>query len=244
MNAIWTQIIQRIELAIFPMGRGQNPLLKPSRIPPPKSSPIGPCEHIALGAMKEGRDLLERKPNVHPKYSRLSHETLASCPYYDYCHDTYVMPDGNVGNYYYLDLLGSTMAVPVLPDGRFVLVRQHRYLVNRASLEFPAGGLKRGLDPLENARAELREEAGYVAARWTKIGAFAPCNGLSNEMCHVYIAEDLSVVGAAPEPSEEIEVVELTAAEIEEKIRTGALWDGMTLAALRQYEACSRGGAR
>jgi ADP-ribose pyrophosphatase len=171
------------------------------------------------------------------KWSRLSQETLFSCAYHDFCHDRYMQPDGAVGDYWYVHLSGSAMIVPRLASGELVLVRQHRYLMERSSLEFPAGGIKRGADPLQTARQELQEETGYVASSWRKIGEFAPCNGLSDELCHVYVASGLSIVGANPEPTEELEVAYFSLSQLQTQVRNGELWDGMTLSSLRIFEA-------
>jgi ADP-ribose pyrophosphatase len=171
------------------------------------------------------------------KWSRLSKETLQSCPYHDFCHDEYRLPDGSVGDYYYIEIPGSSMVVPVLENGELVLVRQHRYLHGRSSLELPAGGIKRGRDPLATARDELREEAGYEALSIVSIGSFAPCNGLSNELCHVFLASDLSPVPPAPEPTEELERLTLPLDELDRLVGTGELWDGMTIVALKLYQS-------
>ncbi|MCA9666890.1 MAG: NUDIX hydrolase [Myxococcales bacterium] len=150
--------------------------------------------------------------------------------YFQVTHDRYRLPrDGGEGDYYFVELPGSTMIVPQLDDGRFVLVRQHRYPWSRSSLEFPGGGIKHGLDPLDNAREELREEAGYAASDWRRLGAFAPCNGLTTEMCHVFLARGLSQVGVAPEPTEDLSVVLLTRDELEAAIGSGELWDGQAI---------------
>ncbi len=187
-------------------------------------------------AARESSGRAPGEPGPTEKWSRLSKETLHSSPYYDYCHDEYRLPDGSVGNYYYLEVAGSTMVVPVLAGGELVLVRQHRYLHGRSSLELPAGGIKRGRTPLETARDELREEAGYRADRLEPIGTFAPCNGLSDELCHVFVATELEPVPAAPEPTEELERVTLARAELDRQIGSGEVWDGMTIVALKLYE--------
>ena len=57
---------------------------------------------------------------------------------------------------------GAVAIVPVLPDGRIVLVRQYRYAAGKPLLEIPAGTLEKGEDPLECARRELIEETGYA----------------------------------------------------------------------------------
>ena len=172
----------------------------------------------------------------HPKWTRLSTEACFETPYYTFSHDRYVLPDGSVGDYHYLDLPGSVMIVPVCPDGRLVMVRQHRYLMGRASLEFPAGGMKQDSDAEAEARRELREEAGLEASIWTGVGAFAPYNGVSNELCRVFVASDLQQVAPEPEPTEELEVVRVPASRFSELVRSKKMWDGMSMVAYQYYE--------
>ena len=170
-----------------------------------------------------------------PKWTRLSRQPFLETPYYTFSHDRYVRPDGTVGDYHYLDIPGSVMIVPQCDDGRLVLVRQHRYLMDRVSLEFPAGGMEAGASALANARRELREEAGLVAARWARVGEFAPYNGVSNELCRVFVASGLEQVDPEPEPSEELEVVHLPADQFTELVASGQMWDGMSMAAYGYY---------
>jgi len=178
---------------------------------------------------------MERNP-----WERLSKETAFECAYYRLSHDRYVLPNGDVGDYHYIDIPGSTMIVPRLDDGRLVLVSQHRYLIGRSSVEFPAGGMPRGVEPLANAERELEEETGYRAGRIERIGAFAPYNGVSNEMCHVFVADDLVAGPAAPEATEEdLRVVTMTPDEVRSRIASGEIWDGMTIASFHLAEACA-----
>lgn len=176
------------------------------------------------------------------RWTRLSHEPFFEAPYYRFSHDRFRLPDGREGEYYYLDIPGSSMVVPRLPDGRILLVRQYRYLLDRESLELPAGGMRSETDPLENARKELREETGYIAGRWQKLGAFAPYNGACNELCHVYLAEELQREGAArPEATEEFELVRLRPAELAAAIASGEVWDGQTIVAFHYLQALGGG---
>jgi ADP-ribose pyrophosphatase len=171
------------------------------------------------------------------KWTRLSKETVLTTRWYTLSHDRYVLPGGEVGDYHYIDIPGAAMVIPLLRSGEVVLVRQYRYLMGRQSVELPAGGIKIGSDdPLATARAELREEAGYEAARWRRIGEFAPYNGASNELCHLFVAEDLTQVAAEPDATEEMEVITLPFDRVLAGIRSGEIWDGMTLAALCIYQ--------
>jgi ADP-ribose pyrophosphatase len=123
------------------------------------------------------------------------------------------------------------MVVPVDAEGRLLLVNQYRYLASRESLEFPCGSVKDGSTHDRTAWEELAEETGYSAGTLALVGEFNPYNGVTDEMCRVYVARELSYVGGRPEETEEFELVRLSPEELEVRIRSGELWDGMTIAA-------------
>ncbi len=162
---------------------------------------------------------------------KLSEETLFKNNWWAYKRDMYELPNGKVGEYNYVHIGGSAMVVPIMKDGRVLLVNQYRYLNNRESLEFPCGSVKEGSTHDKTAWHELAEETGYSSSRMFLAGEFNPYNGVTNEICKVYIARELQHVGGTPDETEEFELVPLTAAEIDEKIRNGEIWDGMSLAA-------------
>jgi ADP-ribose pyrophosphatase len=164
-------------------------------------------------------------------WKRLTEETLFRNNWWTYKRDTFELPNGKVGEYNYVHIGGSAMVVPIMKDGRVLLVNQYRYLNARESLEFPCGSVKEGMSHEETAWHELAEETGYSSSRWFQAGEFNPYNGVTNEICKVYIARDLQHVGGTPDETEEFELVPLTAGEIGEKISSGEIWDGMTIAA-------------
>ena len=123
------------------------------------------------------------------------------------------------------------MVIPVCADGRLILVNQYRYLVGKESLEFPCGSVKDGSSYEETAHHELAEETGFSATLWILIGEFNPYNGVTDEVCRVYLAKDLRSVNVTPDETEEFEQVMLSPDELESKMMSGEIWDGMTLAA-------------
>jgi ADP-ribose pyrophosphatase len=166
------------------------------------------------------------------RWSKLSEETRFENPWWIYKRDRVILPSGNEGEYHYVDTPGSVMIVPVTSAGMLVMVRQYRYLNNRSSLEFPGGGIPRGHAPADAAARELQEEAGVEAAVLREVGVFNPFNGVTNELCHVFVATGHRAVAAHPEETEDCETALLSPAELRALIAAGEIWDGMTLAAL------------
>ncbi|WP_187293871.1 NUDIX domain-containing protein [Gloeobacter kilaueensis] len=162
----------------------------------------------------------------------LERRTLAANPYWSYCCDRYLAPNGEASDYYYVHTPGSVLAVPLFDAQTVLMVRQYRYLNGRTSLEFPGGGCKAGRTPLACAQDELQEETGYRAAHWQELGGFNPCKGLTDEWCSVYLCRDLHAAPLANSDPFEITAAEVvTMASIPERIRGGDIWCGMTIAA-------------
>lgn len=164
------------------------------------------------------------------KWKKLSEEVLRKNPWWTYKKDNAQLPNGRRGEYHYVHTNGSSMIVPRLIDGRIVLVNQFRYLNNRESIELPCGGVKDGHTYEQTAREELEEETGFIAREWQLVGEFNPYNGVTDEMCNVYVARDLVEVSSKPDETEEFERIFLTPQEIDSRIVCGTIWDGMTIA--------------
>ncbi|EKD76452.1 MAG: hypothetical protein ACD_43C00107G0006 [uncultured bacterium] len=154
-----------------------------------------------------------------------------SNPWYRIVREDYQMPSGAPGVYYAIRGLGTVLIVAVTANQEIICVRQWRYLFNDRMLEFSAGSQAKGETPLQAAQRELAEETGYTAKTWQEISWFAPCNGLSDERCTVFVARNLSLTKAQPEASEDIIVERHSPAAIDEMIKQHIITDGMTLAA-------------
>ena len=59
---------------------------------------------------------------------------------------------------------GAAAMVPLLDDGKVVLIKQYRHAVGEFLWEIPAGTLEPGEKAVECARRELVEETGYEAS--------------------------------------------------------------------------------
>ena len=165
------------------------------------------------------------------KWKKISELILQKNPWWKNKRDETLLPNGRRGEYHYVHTNGASMIVPLFNDGRVVLVNQYRYLNDRESLEFPCGGVKDGQTYEETAIHELEEEAGFNTLDLQAAGEFNPYNGVTDELCRVFIAKNLVVVPSMPDETEEFENVTLTVDEVDARIASGFIWDGMTIAA-------------
>jgi ADP-ribose diphosphatase len=142
------------------------------------------------------------------------------------------LPNGASATREYIVHPGAVLIVPILADGRLVLERQFRYPVGRVMLEFPAGKIDPQELPLATATRELREEAGYTAGNWKHIGTVHPEIGYSTEVIEMFMATDLTHVGAQLDDGEFLDVVLMTADELLGAFDSGEITDSKTIAAL------------
>lgn len=176
-------------------------------------------------------------PDPRPApFSRLDRRVLVDNRWHRYCLDRYVRRDGSAGEYYYVDMPGSAGVVPLFDDGSTVLVKVRRYLLGCELWEFPIGGMRVGEDPLAVAQHELEEEAGLVGARWQKLGQFAPYKGVSNEVCHFFLAEGLTWTAQQLEPEEDIAVEQMSMADARRRLLRQPLGDGQSMVGLMLFD--------
>lgn len=136
---------------------------------------------------------------------------------------------------------GAVVVLPLLDDGRIVMIRNHRFAVEETLWELCAGTLEDGESPLETAGRELVEETGYRAERIEPMTTFYTSPGICTERMHAYIATGLTQVGQDLEDTEKIEVEAVTRDRALDMIEQGEIRDGKTIATLLFYHAFLRG---
>jgi len=152
--------------------------------------------------------------------------------WWQYKCDEFRALDGTVREYYYAETRGAVFIIPILPDGRVVMVEQYRYLERRNSLEFPGGGIKPGQTPGVAAAAELVEESGAQILDLIKIGEFEPSNGFVRDRSHIFVARISGLGAARPDDTEVIQSIKpYTPSEVTAFIADGTCCDGQTIAA-------------
>jgi len=134
----------------------------------------------------------------------------------------------------------AVVIVPVLDDGRVVLIRNTRFAVDQTLWEIPAGTLEEGEDPATCAGRELTEETGYAAKTLTKLLDFYTSPGFCTERMTAYLAEGLSHEGQQLDETEQIEVEPVTLNDAMTMMRENRIKDGKTIAALLHYAVFTR----
>jgi ADP-ribose pyrophosphatase len=147
------------------------------------------------------------------------------------------LPGGHVVELELLAHPGASAVIPFLAPGRILLIRQYRFAAGGPIWEIPAGKLDPGEDPQTCARRELAEETGYAAQRWMPLGRILTAPGFTDEIIHLFRAEELTAGPHSREPSELIELHEFSVDEVFAMVRRGEIYDAKTVVAL--YHACA-----
>jgi ADP-ribose pyrophosphatase len=131
---------------------------------------------------------------------------------------------------------GAVVLLPLLDDGRVVLIRNYRMSVDQTLIELPAGTIDPGEDPLETARRELTEETGYRAGSIELLTSYYPSPGILDERMRVYVAKGLVPGRPEPDVGEEIELLPATWDDALAMIGDGRIEDAKTIAGLLYYD--------
>ena len=148
------------------------------------------------------------------------------------------LPNGGESEREWIDHPGAAAVVPLLDDGRVILVRQFRYPVGAEFIEVPAGKLDYvGERPEDVAYRELEEETGWRAGGLTSLGAYHMAIGYCNEVIHCYLAHDRVEVGSKLNEDEFLEVMYVPFDEALDMVADGRITDVKTVVSLLRAES-------
>lgn len=170
---------------------------------------------------------------------RIGRELVRNCKIFDYYQDTMAIPNGNVVKFDHIDHKGAAAVIPVLDDGKIILVRQFRNSIDRHTWEIPAGGLESRQEPtIVAARRELEEETGYTTDKELEfLITINTTPAFCNEKIDIYVATDLKPGEQHLDEDEVVTYQAFTVAEIQEMILNGKMTDAKTISAVMSYAA-------
>ncbi len=138
-------------------------------------------------------------------------------------------PHGKVLSRQVLEHPGCVVIIPRTDAGKYILVRQYRFPLEKHLWEFPAGGKEPGETFPQAAKRELMEEIGMRPGKLVKLLEFYPTPGVSGEKMHVFLASRLKPAVAPKDEDEDFELGTFSLPEIGRMIRRGEIVDGKTL---------------
>ena len=132
---------------------------------------------------------------------------------------------------------GGACVVPVLPDGKILLIRQFRPAIGRETLELPAGAKNSyEEDTAVTALRELEEETGYTCDQLTPLLKLQTAVAWCDESTEVYLAEPVEKKGVQQlDEAEEISLESYSPEELRRRIESGEIQDSKTVAGILAY---------
>ena len=148
--------------------------------------------------------------------------------------DDVLLPNGNKGVRECVRHSGGA-AVLLVKDGKVLLVKQFRYPYGKEIYEIPAGKLNKGEDPLKAAERELEEETGFCAELVHALDIY-PTPGYTDEIIHIYFANDFKEGKENPDEDEFISYEFIEFDKVVKMIESGEICDAKTVAAVYKYK--------
>jgi ADP-ribose pyrophosphatase len=137
------------------------------------------------------------------------------------------------------------VVVPFLDDSTLVMIKQYRYPLHKALLEFPAGHIENGENPKDTAVRELAEETGYHSKEIEYVYAYHPSVSKTRQVVYIFKAKELTTgeeekgVGSLRhESTEDIKVEKVKVKELAQMITNKKIENAGTLIA---YLICCTG---
>ncbi|MBN2563664.1 MAG: NUDIX hydrolase [Phycisphaerae bacterium] len=171
-------------------------------------------------------------------------QSLLKCRKFEVLRQPVRTTDGRQRAYEIVAHLGSVVILPLLDDGRCVMIRNFRPAVDRELWELPAGTLdKPGELPEPAARRELEEETGYRAEKLIPLCEFYSSPGFLTELLRAYVATGLTMTEQHLEPTERIRVEPIDFADALAMVRDGRIVDAKTIVTLLRWDMEQRASA-
>lgn len=146
--------------------------------------------------------------------------------------------NGNTEEWDFINHDGAAAVIPIMDDGKILMVKQYRNALERDTLEIPAGKLD---DPKEEgivcARRELKEETGYSSDNLEWLFTMRTTVAFCNERIEVYVARDLVPGEQHLDEDEFVDVKAYEFEELKQMIFEGKIQDAKTMAAILAYES-------
>jgi len=171
------------------------------------------------------------------KVERLNRELVHEGKIINLYEDTVKIPkNGNICKWDFIGHKGASAVLPVLDDGRILMVIQYRNALDRITIEIPAGGIEDNEESIVAAKRELLEETGYDCKEIKPLISVIPTVAYCNEKIDVFLATGLELKSQHLDENEEIEIKAFDIDELCEMVYSMEIKDSKTVAAVMAYK--------
>lgn len=135
----------------------------------------------------------------------------------------------------YVERKEVSLVIPILDDGKIVMIRQYRVSVNQELIEFPGGKIEPGETPLEAAKRELEEETGFVASYLQHLVSFYSAPHFTDEKIRIFLAKGLTRGQKLLETEELIKTIIIDYADLKGYLKN-SITDAKTLLGINELK--------
>jgi ADP-ribose pyrophosphatase len=165
----------------------------------------------------------------HLKEIRIDGKLAYDGPFLKVQKDTVRLPNGQPATREYIRHPGAVVILPLFEDGTVLLERQFRYPINQVFIEFPAGKIDPGEDPLACAKRELLEETGYTATDWQFVCTIHNAIAYADEHLDIYLARGLTEGERKLDDEEFLDIFKASSDELLQWVKEGKITDVKTI---------------
>jgi 8-oxo-dGTP pyrophosphatase MutT (NUDIX family) len=146
-------------------------------------------------------------------------------------------PAGGKGIYGKVHFKNNAIGIlPLDEELNTYLVGQYRFTLNKYSWEIPEGGGPIGIDLLESAKRELKEETGLIAEEWSKLLDLHLSNSVTDEYGCIFLARGLRQEEAMPEETEQLVIKKVPFKEAYDMVEKGIITDSIAVAGILKVQ--------
>lgn len=155
------------------------------------------------------------------------------------------LPDGVHFEQYVLRLPKAAVVVVLNEDDQVLMLRRHRWIIDRWVWEFPGGYVDANEGtPAEAATREVEEETGWRPASMELLCAFQPMVGTADAENLVFLARGAQDTGAAPDINEAQELRWIPLDEAVHMIADGQIVGAASVVGIAQTRVIREGERR
>lgn len=169
-------------------------------------------------------------------YKKIRQELMYQGKVVGFYKDILELPNGNVVEWDLVKHPGAAAIIPVLDDGRIILVKQYRNALGYKTLEIPAGGIEKGETALQCVAREIEEETGYRSDHIVPLIEVITAIGFCDEKIPIFVATNLVKTMQHLDEDEEIDLEIMSLDDAVASILDGTIIDSKTVSGILAYK--------